>query len=32
MDAFNTVWSGPEALPALAEIDDPDAWIARVLS
>ena len=32
MDAFNTVWSGPDALPDLAEIEDPDAWIARVLS
>lgn len=30
-DAFNTVWSGPDALPDLREIDDPDAWIARVL-
>lgn len=29
--AFNTVWSGPDALPTLAEIDDPDAWVARVL-
>ncbi|WP_413247704.1 zinc-dependent metalloprotease [Rhodococcus sp. Z13] len=32
MDAFNTVWSRPEALPTLAEIDEPDAWIARVLN
>ncbi len=32
MDAFNTVWSGADALPTLAEIDDPGRWIARVLS
>ena len=27
--ALNTVWSGPEALPTDAEIEDPDAWIER---
>lgn len=32
MARFNTVWSGPDAMPTLAEIDDPDAWIARVLA
>lgn len=26
---LNTVWSGPEALPTDAEIEDPDAWIER---
>ncbi len=31
-DDFNAVWSGPDALPTLTEIDHPDAWIARVLS
>ncbi|WP_029136300.1 zinc-dependent metalloprotease [Nakamurella lactea] len=31
MDAFNTVWSAPEALPSRAEIADPAAWMARVL-
>ncbi|QCQ93528.1 zinc-dependent metalloprotease [Rhodococcus sp. SGAir0479] len=31
MDRFNTVWTGPETLPTLDEIDDPPAWIARVL-
>ncbi|MFT4288983.1 zinc-dependent metalloprotease [Nocardioides sp.] len=31
MADFNTVFAGPEALPSLAEIHDPDAWIARVL-
>lgn len=31
MDRFNAIWSGPDAMPVAAEIDDPDAWIARVL-
>ena len=31
MDEFNAIWSGPDALPVTAEVDDPDAWIARVL-
>ncbi|MGI9209708.1 MAG: zinc-dependent metalloprotease, partial [Rhodococcus sp. (in: high G+C Gram-positive bacteria)] len=31
MAQFNAVWSGPDALPTLTEIDHPDAWIARVL-
>jgi coenzyme F420 biosynthesis associated uncharacterized protein len=31
MAEFNTVWSGPDTLPSRAEINDPDAWIARVL-
>ncbi|MCL2534584.1 MAG: zinc-dependent metalloprotease, partial [Nocardiaceae bacterium] len=31
MDRFNTVWSGPDAMPTLDEIENPDAWIARVL-
>ncbi|MFT4262664.1 MAG: zinc-dependent metalloprotease [Nocardioides sp.] len=30
MERFNTVWSGPDALPTLAEIHDPEAWIQRV--
>ncbi|HET7431100.1 MAG TPA: zinc-dependent metalloprotease [Nocardioides sp.] len=30
MADFNAVWSGPEQLPSLSEIHDPDAWIARV--
>ncbi len=30
MNGFNAVWSGPENLPALSEIADPAAWIARV--
>ena len=28
---FNAIWTGPETLPSKAEINDPDAWIARVL-
>jgi coenzyme F420 biosynthesis associated uncharacterized protein len=29
-DFLNRVWRGPEMLPTLDEIRDPDAWIARV--
>jgi putative hydrolase len=29
---FARVWRGPEWLPTLAEIRDPDAWIARAAS
>lgn len=32
MAAFNTVWTGPETLPRTDEIDDPQAWIGRVLA
>jgi len=31
MTEFNAVWAAPENLPTRSEIDDPDAWIARVL-
>ncbi len=31
MADFNTIWTGPETLPSKAEIEDPAAWIARVL-
>ena len=31
MSEFNAIWAAPENLPSKAEIDDPDAWIARVL-
>lgn len=27
---LNRVWSGPDALPSVAEIADPHAWVARV--
>ncbi|MBO0844930.1 MAG: zinc-dependent metalloprotease [Nocardioides sp.] len=29
-DGFNAVWAAPAHLPSLAEIHDPDAWVARV--
>ena len=29
-DFLNRVWEGPERLPTLAEIRDPEAWIARI--
>ncbi len=32
MERFNTIWTGPETLPTLAEIHDPEQWIARVLT
>jgi coenzyme F420 biosynthesis associated uncharacterized protein len=31
MSEFNAVWAAPENLPSRTEIDDADAWIARVL-
>jgi coenzyme F420 biosynthesis associated uncharacterized protein len=30
MDDFNAVWSAADNLPTLAEIHDPDSWVARV--
>jgi coenzyme F420 biosynthesis associated uncharacterized protein len=32
MTRFNAVWTSPETLPTLAEIKDPDGWVARVLT
>jgi uncharacterized protein (DUF2342 family) len=29
IDGLNRVWVGPEALPTLAELEDPAAWLAR---
>ncbi len=29
-DFLNRVWTGPEALPTLDEIREPEAWIARI--
>ncbi|MCF8604040.1 zinc-dependent metalloprotease [Gordonia sp. HY442] len=31
MERFNTIWTSPETLPLANEIDDPSAWISRVL-
>jgi uncharacterized protein (DUF2342 family) len=30
IDLFNRVWKGPEWLPSLAEIRNPEDWVARV--
>jgi coenzyme F420 biosynthesis associated uncharacterized protein len=30
VEALNRVWDAPESIPVLAELDDPDAWVARV--
>ena len=30
MKVLNMVWDAPEAIPTLAELEDPDAWVARV--
>jgi coenzyme F420 biosynthesis associated uncharacterized protein len=32
MAEFNRVWTSPQTLPTLAELTDPPAWIARVVS
>jgi coenzyme F420 biosynthesis associated uncharacterized protein len=29
IELLNEVWAGPEALPTLAELDDPHAWVSR---
>ncbi|WP_426242756.1 zinc-dependent metalloprotease [Nocardioides sp. LHG3406-4] len=31
MEGFNAVWAAPANLPGKSEINDPDAWVARVL-
>lgn len=31
MAEFNAVWAGPANLPSRTEINDPDAWVDRVL-
>jgi coenzyme F420 biosynthesis associated uncharacterized protein len=30
--ALNHAWDGPESLPTLADLDDPQGWLARVRS
>jgi coenzyme F420 biosynthesis associated uncharacterized protein len=30
IETLNLVWSSPDSMPTLAEIDDPEAWVARV--
>jgi coenzyme F420 biosynthesis associated uncharacterized protein len=29
IEALNRVWDGPEAMPTMAELDDPAAWVKR---
>jgi coenzyme F420 biosynthesis associated uncharacterized protein len=29
IERLNRVWDGPEALPSLAELDDPSSWLRR---
>lgn len=31
MEEFNTVWEQPQNLPVMNELEDADAWIARVI-
>jgi coenzyme F420 biosynthesis associated uncharacterized protein len=30
IELLNRVWSSPDAMPSLAELEDPEAWVARV--
>lgn len=32
MTEFNKIWSSPETLPTLAEIDEPSRWVNRVVN
>ena len=32
IEALNRVWWGPEQMPTIGELDDPDAWLARTTS
>jgi coenzyme F420 biosynthesis associated uncharacterized protein len=32
MASFNTIWTSPQTLPSKAEITDPKAWVARVIT
>ncbi|GEE00010.1 hypothetical protein nbrc107696_04560 [Gordonia spumicola] len=31
MERFNTIWTSPDTLPLMSEIDEPSTWIDRVL-
>jgi uncharacterized protein (DUF2342 family) len=31
MAEFNAIWTGPDALPLVTEIEDHEKWISRVL-
>jgi coenzyme F420 biosynthesis associated uncharacterized protein len=30
VDTLNLVWGAPESIPTLTELEDPEAWVARV--
>jgi coenzyme F420 biosynthesis associated uncharacterized protein len=30
IETLNLVWDAPEAIPTLAELEDPEAWVARI--
>jgi coenzyme F420 biosynthesis associated uncharacterized protein len=32
IEALNRVWEGPEQMPTIGELDDPDGWLARTTS
>jgi len=32
IDGLNRVWSAPEALPSLSELETPELWLARITS
>jgi putative hydrolase len=32
IEGLDRVWESPESLPSLAELDDADAWIRRILT
>jgi uncharacterized protein (DUF2342 family) len=30
VETMNKVWESAESIPTLAEIEDPEAWVARI--
>jgi coenzyme F420 biosynthesis associated uncharacterized protein len=32
IEALNRVWDGPEQMPTIDELDDPDGWLRRITS